>query len=155
MKKFKVLIVFALVIIYIFSLSFNIMAAQTPEQVYKAIRLAIKNGNFDRMTNFIAKEKREEIMKDLSKLSPDKRKERIEQLMLMLKDLMPVEYKILKIVKKNGGKSRIFYTKGKSISLFEENKLDDTYGKVTFVKEKGRWKLLKESWKSKPFDETK
>ena len=150
MKRTRIFFLLILSIIFLNLFSAEVIAADTPELVYGKCRLAIKEGNFDKMIKLIVKEKREELLKELDKLSPEDRDKAVTKLMEVLKARMPVKYRVLKSIREDD-ETTILYARGRIRSLIDKNIIKTRYGKIIFKKEDGEWKLLKEIWQEKPY----
>ena len=148
MKKFTTTVILAMVVVFLFSLTANVFAVQTPEQVYKAYNRAVRDGNYDKMVRCFTKKRKDEIAKGMKKLSPKERKEKKETIMIALQTGALVDYKVLKVEKKNGGKTAVLNVKGRPKHLMKQKSIY-YYGTITFLKEGSNWKISDGKWKKK------
>lgn len=119
-----------------------VMAASTPEQVYKEYIKAMKEGDFDKAISLTTLERQKEI----NKMDKAKR----EKILKFLQTLLPVDLKITITSKKIQEKEAYLFVESVKKNPFTK-KVGKAYGKVHFLKENGEWKIDRESWRSKPW----
>ena len=112
------------------------LKGKSPEQVYEIYRKALKKDDVDTMMECASK--RPEGEKTPTKAE-------LKMALPMIKMMMPSDVKITKSdVKKSKATLSV---EGEGVNPFTQKK-DKTKGSVTFVKEGGVWKILKENWGS-------
>lgn len=121
------------------------MAQSDPSSTYAAINAAIKQGNMNEMVKYMSKSSQADIAKDRSK--PEFSEEKI---MKLLQFMAPVSYKVEnQIIKED---KAVLELSGKGRSIFKPDAIEDSYGRVLFVKEDGQWKLDRENWNNTQLD---
>lgn len=132
MKKYSFTI--SLILVLVFSLSLVALAADKPEDIYAKYHNAIKKGDMDTMLACVCKQQRDKF-KEL-----DKAKQTMT--FSMIQAMQPVSYKVTKSD-----------VKASEATLQMDGKEKPTGGKsnvmkgtVSFVKEDGKWVILKENW---------
>ena len=148
MKKFINTLTVTLVVVFLFSSTANVFAAQTPEKAFEIYNKALKSGNFDEMVNCYTKKRKDRFVKTMEKLSPEKREQKKKAMMLIAQAGALEEYKVLKVEKKNEGKTALLYLKGRSKHLMNQEQIF-TYGKVILLNEMNNWKISKVKFKNK------
>ncbi len=132
MKKF--LLTISLTLILVFSISLVAFAAEKPEDVYARSHNAITKGDVKGMLDCVCKQKKDEF------IAMDKAKQTM--IFSMVQAMHPVSYKVIKSEIKDKEATLLLEGKEKP----EGGKSNTMKGTITFVKEDGKWLILKENW---------
>lgn len=118
-------------------------AIDTPEMVYSKYLSALNSGNWNKMISYFTAARKAKFEKY------DTASKR--QMMDMMQIAAPRSYTVTKKDVNVEMKRATLWMKGKAYSPIAK-KVGPAYGKVTFKKESGFWKIDKENWGRKPIE---
>lgn len=132
MKKSSLII--SLILVLVFSISSVAFAAEKPEDVYAKYHSAIKKGDMNGMLACVCKAQKDKFNEI----------DKAQQAMgfSMIQAMQPVSYKVVKCDAKAKEATLLLEGKEKPVG----GKSNTMKGTISFVKEDGKWLILKENW---------